>query len=91
MLASPDEGGTSGPNILAAALKASTTAAKSVVALTWSSGNLKGSELPAELLTNRAHVAIYLLPRTFGTKFRWQASLQNFGSTAVPKNTSLSR
>lgn len=84
MLASPDEGGTNGPNILSAALKASTTAAKSVVALTWSSGNLKGSELPAELLTNRAHVAIYLLPRTFGTKFPMAsefAELWQYGSS----------
>jgi hypothetical protein len=53
------------PDPLSAALNAAKKAATSVIALKWSSGGLKASELPPELVTNRIHLAIYLLPRAF--------------------------
>jgi len=65
MQAPPTEGSGEKPSVLSAALKASKTAVKSVVALNWSNGSLSRGELPPELLKNRHHVAIYLLPRTF--------------------------
>lgn len=52
-----------GANVLAAATKAIT----SPVALKWSSNSLQTGELPKELLKNRTHLAIYLLPRAFAT------------------------
>lgn len=55
------------PNILAAALTSATKAAKSVSTLKWSSRSLKAGELSTELTKNRAHLAIYLLPRAFAS------------------------
>lgn len=55
------EGAGEKPSMLSAALKAPVKS----VALNWSYGSLKRGELPPELLKNRHHVAIYLLPKTF--------------------------
>jgi hypothetical protein len=71
MLVAPIEGSASAPeraekpDILSAALSAATRAATMPVAMKWSSRSLKAGELPAELTKNRAHLAIYLLPRAF--------------------------
>src|SRR5690606_23405684 len=67
MQVAPNGGNSEKPNILSAALSATTKAAKSVVALNWNSGSLKAGELPPELTKNRAHLAIYLLPRAFAS------------------------
>lgn len=56
---------TERPNILSAALSSATKAATAPVAMRWSSRTLKAGELPPELTKNRAHLAIYLLPRAF--------------------------
>jgi hypothetical protein len=73
MLIAPIEGSGSTlvqaetPNILAAALGAATKAATGPFAMAWSSRSLKTGELPPELTKNRAHLAIYLLPRAFAS------------------------
>lgn len=57
-------GPTSGA-VLTAALSSATKAVTSAVAMKWSSASLRAGELPPELMKNRAHLAIYLLPRAF--------------------------
>lgn len=54
-------------SILSAALTSATKSVKSALAMKWSSGSLKARELPPELTKNRAHLAIYLLPRAFAS------------------------
>jgi hypothetical protein len=60
--------------VLSAALSSVTKAITTPVALTWSSRSLKQGELSAELLKNRKHLAIYLLPRAFASLNRPMAS-----------------
>lgn len=73
MLVAPIDGSASAPekaekpDILSAALSYATRAATTPVAMKWSSRSLKAGELPAELTKNRAHLAIYLLPRAFAS------------------------
>lgn len=55
------------PDILSAALSSAKKAATKPVAMKWSSRSLKAGELPLELTKNRAHLAIYLLPRAFAS------------------------
>ncbi|MGT2537279.1 hypothetical protein ACQCN7_21660 [Escherichia coli] len=74
MNVSPDEEASEKSSVLSAALKASNTAVKSVIALNWRNDRLNHNELPPELLKNRHHVAIYLMPKTFMNLNRPMAS-----------------
>lgn len=73
MLIAPIDGPASAPakaeklDILSAALSSATKAVTTPVAMKWSSRSLKAGELPPELTKNRAHLAIYLLPRAFAS------------------------
>lgn len=55
------------PDILRAALSSATNAAIKPLTMKWSSRSLQRGELPPELTKNRAHLAIYLLPRAFAS------------------------
>lgn len=84
------------PHFLSAALSSATkTVAVSSGAMRWSSGALKAGELPPELTKNRAHLAIYLLPRAFSSLNCQMASefaeLWQFGASKRRKIERISR